>query len=81
MGKRKYITVEKEVYVDVDVFLDDFYEDDLVSELESRGYEVRLKIKNPMGVQTLYDKQKIEILNELFLKCDLKKLEEILNAI
>ena len=37
---RKYVTVYKEVEVDVDIEMEDFDDEDLVDEIEKRGYTV-----------------------------------------
>jgi hypothetical protein len=62
-------------YVDVDVDLDDFDDDDLIDELESRGYEVFQKMNCSSAaftetelsiLQRLVDTQEPKIGSELF---------------
>ena len=51
---RKYVTVYKEVEVDVDVEMNDFDDDDLVEEIEKRGYTVYRNDRGDTSLDYLY---------------------------
>ena len=71
-------------YIRIDVDLDEFDEDDLVNELEYRGYTVikgSKKSNTPKQVSdiTVYDILKIDIIKEFFESLSLKELENLKN--
>lgn len=68
------------IYIDVE--LDDFSTDDLINEIEYRGYRVvKTNIVNQkIKEQSLYDKLKADILLELS-ELSLKELEEVAESL
>lgn len=66
---------EKHVYVNIDVSVEDIYNEMSTSEEN----EMRNLLGSPFRIRTLEDEMKLELLEELFKKKSLNELQEIVN--
>lgn len=66
---------EEHVYVDIDVSVEDIYNE--MSHSEEN--EMRNLLGSPFRIRTLEDEVKLELLEELFKKKSLNELQEIVN--